>query len=173
MRNEFNVHDDGTVTLWLQNHNGERLYGIISFSSLVKLRDLAYRWYGAPMKSSMQIVARDGDRLVYLARLLKDTPDGWYCHHLNGDSMDCRLSNLVNLTPSQYKLVTAKAKPDSITGVRGVTFNKKTGKFIAQPQYEGQHFYLGQFDRLPDAAAAVERWYREHMPWPFNEQRTE
>jgi hypothetical protein len=171
VKNEFDVNNDGTVTLWLQYQNGERLHGTISFSSLVKLRDLDYRWYGAWMTNGMQIVARDGDRLVYLARIIKNTPEDMVCYHINGDPTDCRLTNLVNLTRSQYKLITAKAKPDSVTGVRGVTFNKKTGKFVAQPQLERQHFYLGQFDRLPDAAAAVERWYREHMPWPFNEMQ--
>jgi hypothetical protein len=124
------------------------------------------------MANGWQVVARDGDRLVYLARIIRDTPADMVCYHINGNGLDCRLNNLVNLTRSQFRLITSKAKPDSTTGIRGVTFNRKSGRYVAQPQYAGQQYYLGQFDRLPDAAAAVERWYREHMPWPFNEQLT-
>lgn len=52
-----------------------------------------YRWYAYSYR------LRDGSPCrVSMHRLIADTPIGEVCHHLNRNSLDNRLANLLNLT---------------------------------------------------------------------------
>lgn len=52
-----------------------------------------FRWYAYSTKR------RDGTpALIAMHRLIAKTPPGQICHHLNRNSLDNRLSNLMNLT---------------------------------------------------------------------------
>lgn len=61
------------------------------------------------------------------------------------------------------------------SGVRGVYFNKKRNKWVAQIMFKGKTYYLGAFTKLEDAAKArwlgeekifddFLRWYEEEYP---------
>ncbi len=48
------------------------------------------------------------------------------------------------------------AMPDTITGVKGVSFHKATGKWQAQIGVERKNHYLGVFDTIEEAKAAYD-----------------
>ncbi|MGN0965617.1 MAG: hypothetical protein ACI4O6_09695 [Dysosmobacter sp.] len=54
------------------------------------------------------------------------------------------------------------------SGVRGVYFNKRRGKWIAQIVFKGKCYYLGGYDKLEDAAkarAVGEEMYDQFLEW--------
>lgn len=76
-----------------------------------------------------------------------------YVRHKNGNFDDCRIENLYRQTPEEAGLT--KALPSSNTsGFRGVSFDKRRGKWQAtiRRKYKQQH--LGVFDTREEAHAA-------------------
>lgn len=54
------------------------------------------------------------------------------------------------------------------SGVRGVYFNKKRGKWVAQIMFKGKCYYLGGYDKLEDAAKARargEEMFDDFLEW--------
>lgn len=55
------------------------------------------------------------------------------------------------------KLSTAKANANSSSGVRGVFFNRRSGKWRATLKFQGQDHYLGEYIKIEDAIKARQR----------------
>lgn len=75
--------------------------------------------------------------------------------HINGDRTDNRISNLRDV-PLWENLRNRKVQTNNTSGVNGVCFLPKTGKWLAQIRIGGRLISLGQHDSLPAAAAARE-----------------
>ncbi|MDQ0188270.1 hypothetical protein JI721_15120 [Alicyclobacillus cycloheptanicus] len=164
MKNDFEPLDDGSILVYLQQRDGEQFTTIIDCGSLVKLQGINRRWYAAKMHSGIQVVARSDSpngRLMYLSRVLAETPDELYCEHINGDTTDNRLCNLRNVTVSE-RMQNRGLLRSNRTGIRGVSLNNK-GKYVAQAQLNRQKYYLGLFEELEQAAAVVTAWRRRNM----------
>jgi hypothetical protein len=73
--------------------------------------------------------------------------------HENREGLDCRRSNLRPASFSQNHANTARAMNNS-TGVKGVVWSKAAKKFQAQIRVNKRLIYLGQFEKLADAAEA-------------------
>jgi hypothetical protein len=74
--------------------------------------------------------------------------------HKDGDGLNNLRSNLRKATPSQSQCNRGKQSNNS-TGVSGVSWHKKAGKFEAHVKLHGKKKYLGLFISLKDAARAV------------------
>lgn len=113
----------------------------------------------------------------------------WQCRCDCGKSLSVRQSNLQNgqtscgCTHSQRpglhfvdgtfveSIQSGRLSIANTSGVRGVYFNKKRGKWIAQIMFKGKCYYLGGYDKLDEAAKARARgeemfdnflsWYRQ------------
>lgn len=55
------------------------------------------------------------------------------------------------------KLSTTKANANSSSGVRGVFFNRRSGKWRATLKFQGQDHYLGEHIKIEDAIKARQR----------------
>jgi len=56
-----------------------------------------HRWYAVAW------IKVDGKRkLIRMHRLINSTPKDLVCHHLNGDTMDNRIDNLMNITEFEH-----------------------------------------------------------------------
>lgn len=85
-------------------------------------------------------------------------------HLLSGDIISCgckgKKNALVAREPKLYKgtdinkISTATATSRSSTGIRGVSYSKRRGKYRANIGFCGQKFELGCFDTAEEAAAA-------------------
>ena len=74
--------------------------------------------------------------------------------HENGDTTDNRISNLKASDPTGNRH-NAKMQSNNTSGVTGVSYVKRTGKFSARIGQDGKTLHLGQFDSLDDAERAV------------------
>lgn len=85
-------------------------------------------------------------------------------HLLNGDIISCgcalKQTAIKSREPKLYKgtdinkISTATATSRSSTGIRGVSYSTRRGKYRANIGFRGQKFELGYFDTLEEAAAA-------------------
>ncbi len=73
--------------------------------------------------------------------------------HVNGNRSDNRISNLRLATPTQNRMNGARRR-DNATGFRGVHFEPRRKKYVAQLKIGTQRKYLGQFDTAEAAHAA-------------------
>lgn len=89
--------------------------------------------------------------------------DGLEADHINGDRLDNRRANL-RVVGRQMNAQNLRPYVSTSSRYRGVTFNKKTGKWVAQHKLNGRHVYLGQHVTEEEAAEAARAWRLEHMP---------
>lgn len=92
-------------------------------------------------------------RIQYMARAIMQPPEGMWVDHINADRLDNRRCNLRIATPTQNAHNKSISKANK-SGYKGVCFNKANGKWRAQLRVNGVMKYLGDFDRIEDAAAA-------------------
>ena len=95
-------------------------------------------------------------KMTQMHRVILDTPIGFDTDHINRNKLDNRKDNLRIATRSQNsynKPVMAK----SISGYKGVSLFKRTGKWTAQicPNYKKIH--LGYFNTPIEAAVAYDK----------------
>lgn len=114
------------------------------------------RWYAARTEQ------RDGYRTtVYMHAQIMGTPKGMETDHENGNGLDNRRSNLRIATRVQNSQ-NQGMRPGNCTGMKGVTFDKSRGKWLAQIRVGGRNRSLGRFDDRDAAAAAYDAASREH-----------
>lgn len=84
-------------------------------------------------------------RLVWMAFKGEIQP-GLEIDHIDGNRSNNRLDNL--------RLVTHQSNMMNMSKAKGCTYNKLTGKWIAQIRYNGKQQYIGCFDTQEAATAA-------------------
>lgn len=99
--------------------------------------------------------SRDGsNRIVWLHRIVMGVDDETiYVDHRNWDKTDNRKTNLRLATKSENNM-NIKRKTNNTSGYTGVTFNKRSGKYIARISINGNRIYLGTFDDFISAVNA-------------------
>lgn len=67
--------------------------------------------------------------------------------HINGNKQDNRIENLRPANKSQNSS-NAKIHSRNTSGIKGVSFSKKTGKWVVQVVKNSQNIYCGSYDNL-------------------------
>ena len=131
-----------------------------------------YRWHIVNGRLPRPRVSRyegtsPGRKRLQLSRELLGLPPGRYpeVDHVNGDTLDCRRANLRAVTKAQNQQNRQGADRDSRSGVRGVTWDKRTGRWAAGAMLNGKRYNLGRYDSIEEAETVVGAWRREHMPF--------
>lgn len=93
---------------------------------------------------------------VLMHRLLVDAPEGLLVDHKNHNTLDNRRSNLRACTRSQNQR-NRRLNANSTTGVKGVRFDRSSGRYIAEIRTGGERLHLGRFVDLDTAAEAYRR----------------
>lgn len=73
--------------------------------------------------------------------------------HINQNKSDNRIANLRLATVGQ-NCCNKGARRDSKSGVKGVCWYKKLGRWVAQIEHRGEPYHLGYFHSIDEAAAA-------------------
>jgi histone acetyltransferase (RNA polymerase elongator complex component) len=79
-----------------------------------------------------------------------------FIDHIDGNKLNNHFSNLREVTTKQNNEHRGKQKNNS-TGYKGVTFNKRLEKFIAQIQHNSKQLHIGTFDTALEASQAYEQ----------------
>lgn len=77
--------------------------------------------------------------------------------HIDGNRSNNRPANLRQVNRSQNNQNRSSARSDSVSGIRGVGFDKSRGKWYANIGQGGRLLNLGRFDTPEAAMAARER----------------
>jgi hypothetical protein len=103
-------------------------------------------------------------RRVYMHRLILSAPTGMQVDHIDHVPLNNTRANLRLATRSQNQ-ANRQPKPGS-SGVKGVTFHKKMGRWQAAIKCQGKDHYLGVFPTKEEAgaayAAAAKRLFGEY-----------
>lgn len=123
-------------------------------------RVMKHRWY-ALRTSKTKCYAGfateiDGRRrTVYLHRFLMEPEGRLQVDHRNGNGLDCTRDNLRVATSSQNNCNRKSARGSS--KYKGVTFDKKSGKWRASIKLNKKQMHLGTFANEADAAIAYDK----------------
>lgn len=88
--------------------------------------------------------------------------------HINRDRADNRWENLRHAT-RQENLRNVGLHRSNTSGHRGVTWNKRRGKWQAFGKRGGRYIFLGCFDVLEEAAATARKWREDNFGEFFSE----
>jgi len=74
-------------------------------------------------------------------------------HHINRDKLDNRKGNLEPVT-HQKNLIEREMYSNNKSGYKGIHWDKRAGKWMAQITVDGKQKYLGLFTNIEDAVKA-------------------
>jgi len=102
---------------------------------------------------------RNGRRItILLHRFILDAPDGVEVDHKNRVRHDCRRQNLRLATRVQNERNKGLMKARNTTGFKGVTLDKRSGKYRAKVFRDGRYIHIGMY-HSPDAASEAYEKY--------------
>jgi hypothetical protein len=93
--------------------------------------------------------------VIYLHRAIMNAPAGVEVDHINRNPLDNRRKNLRFATRTENAQNRSNTVPNSRTGVRGVTQEKRSGRFLAQVFRNRKRIYVGSYLTLEEATAAA------------------
>lgn len=94
-----------------------------------------------------------GRTVIYMHRLINNTPEGMETDHINRDKLDNRRSNLRSVSGTKNKINTGLWRHNT-SGYKGVTWNKKLKKWQLQIGIESKNILIGYFEDIRDASLA-------------------
>ena len=95
----------------------------------------------------------NNNRNIYLARLIMNCPSNFVVDHINGNSLDNRRSNLRICTSRENSFNSSIAK-NNVSGFKGVSKHKLTGKWESRIGVNRKKLHLGLFNNKRTAAMA-------------------
>lgn len=103
--------------------------------------------------------ARSGStsRVLAMHRLIMGAKIGECVDHINGDSLDNRKSNLRLCTRSENQWAKRKNYKGSNSKYRGVYWDKRDRRYIAQVTFKWKRYHVGSFTSEIEAARARDR----------------
>lgn len=87
--------------------------------------------------------------MIYMHRLIMDTPLNMECDHVNSKKLDNQRKNLRNCTIAENRRNTSRPK-NNTTGFKGVV--RSRGRYAARIKLNKRQMFLGRFDTAEEAA---------------------
>lgn len=135
-----------------------------------------WRWTGAPNAQGYGAISYGGKRRtahrVSYEMNVGPIPDGMQIDHACRERLCVNPDHLRIVTDGENKQNLA-AYATSKSGLRGVTYYPKRGKWLAMAQRAGMKHYLGWHFTPESANKAVTAWRQENMPYSEMDKRKE
>lgn len=93
------------------------------------------------------VVRREGNKIIYLHRLLMNTPQDQVVDHIDGNDLNCQRSNMRNCTRAQNA-----QNQKTRAGYKGVSWDSINKKYKSYIKVKGRQLFLGRFVKASDAA---------------------
>ena len=146
---------------------------LISTNKLERAQDYVGSWgvSWSPKSKTFSIlgnlsVGNGKYKRVQLHRWITEAPDGMFVDHINHDTLNNTNDNLRICTNSENQQNRKGSDSDNkSSGIRGVTWNKRHGKWYSQLRVNGKQIHLGCFEKLADARSAAEGARAKYMPF--------
>lgn len=121
-----------------------------------------YTWhYANPGIAATHNPRGSKQRLTLMHRLIMNAPPELDVDHINGDALDNRRCNLRLCTMSQNCMNKKKTTKPTSSKYKGVSWNKKSKKWVVFIQGKGNRKYIGSFTDENAAAAAYNHAAKE------------
>jgi hypothetical protein len=159
MKNEYYIDTLDNVVLIYVNHKGEQISTIIDIEDFKIADSIEGTWF----LSGGYIVYQpyvNGKRLnVRLHRLIMNCPENMLVDHIDRDTLNNTKKNL-RIVTEQENLMNKGIYKNTKSGIKGVCFNKQTGKWRATVSGlgNGKQKHLGSFYKMEEAERAVIEW---------------
>lgn len=157
-----NHHDVKTETnSWVVKNNDAMcnvMYKSTCVTFVVDLNDYekvnAYTWRISKKKNKYYVVSGSSKKgtMLYLHQLiLGENSDGMEIDHIDGNSLNNRKSNLRFVTHQQNVDNIIATRIDNMIGIRGISFDKKAGKYTVDFHYHGTRVYFKPWNTIEEA----------------------
>lgn len=130
-----------------------------------------HRWHLHPdgYAARCQFVWRDGRKstksfMMHRELLGLEHGDRRVSDHINRNRLDNRRENLRIVTRTQNGQNTG-GQPNTSSRYRGVTWDKREKRWMAQAILHGKRHWLGYHETEEEAGEAAAQWRRENMPY--------
>ena len=142
--NTFEYVDENTVKVYTTQ--GEVFY--ISPESVEKIKEYTWSFH---KKDRKYPVSKIKGKRVFLHNFLCPHPKGYVTDHIDGDTINNRMTNFRVITKVDNML--NKKQYRNSKYFRGVTYYKRDNVFVARIQVKNKPIFLGRF---PDLDSAIE-----------------
>lgn len=170
MKNDYEIHGDVTAII-LNSRKYGRMKTLISTTKLEIADSYPNTWFVTyqPEVKGFYVVGtlqrNKKKHTILLHRLITNCPDHLQVDHINHNTLDNRDENLRIVTDGQNKQNKNGAYCNSKSGIRGVSWSKREGKWKAQIRVNFKDIHLGYFDDVEQAKVAVEIARKLLMPF--------
>lgn len=174
MKNDYQVVGD-IVEMSMRRREGPSIVTIFSVVDLERADSFRGTWHATFNRTtdSFYVCAStqtDGRRKnIQFTSFLLDVPKGYEADHINHNTLDNRRENLRVVTHSE-NCQNRRVYRNASSPVRGVRWSEKYQKWQAEANLDGRTRYIGSFNHIKDAQAAVIRFRTENMPYTVEDQ---
>lgn len=109
------------------------------------------KWTITKNRNKFYVQKTVNDKHIYLHRYIMNCPKDKYVDHINHNTLDNRKQNL-RITNNADNLRNGEIRVNNKTGVKGVYFDNKRNKYVANIKVNYKGIFLGRFDTLEEAA---------------------
>jgi hypothetical protein len=118
----------------------------------------AYNWCYANVGYAVRRITLGykQSRIIFLHREIMQAPRGVHVHHISGDKLDNRRSNLEILNVGEHREHHGHTSGPITGKYKGVYWATRAGRWMAKIKRLGKNIYLGSFTNESDAALAYD-----------------
>jgi hypothetical protein len=100
--------------------------------------------------------ARIGKKIIKMHRFIMGNPENYIVDHINGDRLNNKKANLRVCSLTENNRNVGRSRRNT-SGYKGVSFDKRRGKWRAYIHYAGHQKHLGMFETPQEADKAYRR----------------
>ncbi|OMD19964.1 hypothetical protein BJP48_31535 [Paenibacillus odorifer] len=171
LKNKFWIKGD-VAEIILNSPKFGRMVTYISTDKLALAQSYEGTWYAnwSPITKSFycsgRVVLPNGKiSVMYLHRWLTKCPKNNVVDHFNNNTLDNTDKNLRVVTRSGNQQNRARNQRNNTSGIRGVSWDKRAGKWNASLGINGKSLSLGRYRKKEDAEKAVKKGRAQYMPF--------